>query len=219
MSNLTQDFSEKVVAMFCPTTKVKITDGSDGVYLTKINEIHCGKDWSVSGLLHEIAHAKYYLEENKTGHDGRYADILTQITDEYMNSGICYLYQDSKSKTTPWLADDFLSARKELECTRKALYKAKQDLEIARKAADNSREKLAAFMHDTWGNWFAYQLNNSTVENLQRWGIQSNTPYSSLSETDKDKDRKFADKIIEIIKEQIEHFADPSKTIEHKEQQ
>ena len=99
-----------------------------------------------------------------------------------------------------------------------ALIQAKQDLEIARKAADNSREKLAAFMHDTWGNWFAYQLNNSTVENLQRWGIQSNTPYSSLTETDKDKDRKFADKIIEIIKEQIDHFADVSKMIEHKEQ-
>lgn len=99
-----------------------------------------------------------------------------------------------------------------------ALIQAKQDLKIATKAADNSREKLAAFMHDTWGNWFAYQLNNSTVENLQRWVIQSNTPYSSLSETDKDKDRKFADKIIEIIKEQIDHFADVSKMIEHKEQ-
>lgn len=121
MSNLTQDFAEEVVAMFCPTTKVKITDGSDGIYLTKTNEIHCGKDWSVSGLLHEIAHAKYYLEENKTGHDGRYADILTKITDEYMSSDISYLYQDSKSKTIRGLVDDFLSAHKELERTRKAL--------------------------------------------------------------------------------------------------
>lgn len=121
MSNLTQDFAEEVVAMFCPTTKVKITDGSDGIYLTKINEIHCGKDWSVSGLLHEIAHAKYYLEENKTGHDGRYADILTKITEEYMSSDISYLYQDSKSKTIRKLADDFLSVHKELEYTRKAL--------------------------------------------------------------------------------------------------
>ena len=75
--------------------------------------------------------------------------------------------------------------------------------ERLQKAVDNSREKLAAFMHDIWGNWFAYQLNNSTVENLQRWGIQSSTPYSSLTETDKDKDRKFADRIIEIIKDEI----------------
>lgn len=78
--------------------------------------------------------------------------------------------------------------------------------ERLQKAVDNSREKLAAFMHDVWGNWFAYQLNNSTVENLQKWGIQSNTPYSSLTETDKDKDRKFADKIIEIIKDEIKQL-------------
>ena len=130
MSNLTQDFAEEVVAMFCPTTKVKITDGSDGIYLTKTNEIHCGKDWSVSGLLHEIAHAKYYLEENKTGHDGRYADILTKITDEYMSSDISYLYQDSKSKTIRGLADDFLSAHKELERTRKALEIAVDALKV-----------------------------------------------------------------------------------------
>lgn len=78
--------------------------------------------------------------------------------------------------------------------------------ERLQKAVDNSREKLAAFMHDVWGNWFAYQLNNSTVENLQRWGIQSNTPYSSLTETDKDKDRKFADQIIGIIKDEIKQL-------------
>lgn len=78
--------------------------------------------------------------------------------------------------------------------------------ERLQKAVDNSREKLAAFMHDIWSNWFAYQLNNSTIENLQRWGIQSNTPYSSLTETDKDKDRKFADKIIEIIKDKIKQL-------------
>ena len=78
--------------------------------------------------------------------------------------------------------------------------------ERLQKAVDNSREKLAAFMHDVWGNWFAYQLNNSTIENLQRWGIQSNIPYSSLTETDKGKDRKFADKIIEIIKDEIKQL-------------
>lgn len=78
--------------------------------------------------------------------------------------------------------------------------------ERLQKAVDSSREKLAAFMHDVWGNWFAHQLNNSTVENLQRWGIQSSTPYSSLVETDKDKDRKFADRIIEIIKDEIKQL-------------
>ena len=152
MSNLTQDFSEKVVAMFCPTTKVKITDGSDGIYLTKTNEIHCGKDWSVSGLLHEIAHAKYYLEENKTGHDGRYADILTKITDEYMSSDISYLYQDSKSKTIRGLADDFLSIHKELERTRKALDVAVAALKEIndRYEAEEQRGREEDDSHDWW---------------------------------------------------------------------
>lgn len=72
----------------------------------------------------------------------------------------------------------------------------------AQDALKNSREKLAAFMHDTWADWFVYQFNNSTVENIQRWQIQSNLPYSSLTEEDKDKDRKFADKIISIITKQ-----------------
>jgi hypothetical protein len=148
MSNLTQDFAEEVVAMFCPTTKVKITDGSDGIYLTKTNEIHCGKDWSVSGLLHEIAHAKYYLEENKTGHDGRYADILTKITDEYMSSDISYLYQDSKSKTIRGLADDFLSAHKELERTRKAL-------DVAVDAIKSAKARLELINNSKFAN-----LNN-----------------------------------------------------------
>lgn len=110
-----------------------------------------------------------------------------------------------------------IQAKRDLETISAKYAQFQKSAEIARQASDNSREKLAAFMHDTWGNWFAYQLNNSTVENLQRWGVQSNTPYSSLSETDKDKDRKFADKIIEIIKEQIDHIADVSKMIEHKE--
>lgn len=74
----------------------------------------------------------------------------------------------------------------------------------AQDALKNSREKLAAFMHDTWADWFVYQFNNSTVENIQRWQIQSNLPYSSLTEEDKDKDRKFADKIISIITKQEE---------------
>mgnify|MGYP004462101565 CR=1 FL=1 len=80
-----------------------------------------------------------------------------------------------------------------------------QALIDGKKAQDmlkNSREKLAAFMHDTWSDWFVYQFNNSTVENIQRWQIQSNLPYSSLTEEDKDKDRKFADKIISIITKQ-----------------
>lgn len=84
----------------------------------------------------------------------------------------------------------------------KEWWQALIDGKKAQDALKNSREKLAAFMHDTWSDWFVYQFNNSTVENIQRWQIQSNLPYSSLTEEDKDKDRKFADKIISIITKQ-----------------
>ena len=126
-------------------------------------------------------------------------------------------FMEKRWKPIIELKQALIQAKQDLKTISAKYAQSQKSVEIARKASDNSREKLAAFMHDTWGNWFAYQLNNSTVENLQRWGVQSNTPYSSLSETDKDKDRKFADKIIEIIKEQIDHIADVSKMIEHKE--
>lgn len=84
------------------------------------------------------------------------------------------------------------------------IWQALIDGKKAQNMLKNSREKLAAFMHDTWADWFVYQFNNSTVENIQRWQIQSNLPYSSLMEEDKDKDRKFADKIISIITKQEE---------------
>lgn len=84
------------------------------------------------------------------------------------------------------------------------VWQALIDAKKAQDALKNSREKLAAFMHDTWADWFVYQFNNSTVENIQRWQIQSKLPYSSLLEKDKDKDRKFADKIISIITKQEE---------------
>ena len=154
---LTQEFADQVVSMFCPTTKVKITTGNDGIYLTKTNEIHCGEDWSVAGLLHEIAHAKYYIEENKTGHDGRYADILTKITNEYMQSDI-YLHQDSQSKTMRRLADDFLSTYKELETTRKALDVAVDALKRIADApigynmyAEEALEKISGILKITKG--------------------------------------------------------------------
>lgn len=115
----------------------------------------------------------------------------------------------------PFCGAELLGSLNEKYCTNRecehymrtiptSIWQALIDGKKAQDALKNSREKLAAFMHDTWGSWFAYQLNNSTVENLQRWEIQSNTPYSSLSETDKDKDRKFADKIISIITKQEE---------------
>lgn len=119
-----------------------------------------------------------------------------------------YTLAEYKYERVYYDLDDFVFRHPDLKrwCYLDDLIAQADKAERLQKAVENSREKLAAFMHDVWGNWFAYQLNNSTIENLQRWGIQSNTPYSSLTETDKDKDRKFADKIIEIIKDEIKQL-------------
>lgn len=60
------------------------------------------------------------------------------------------------------------------------------------------REKLSDHMHYQWSHITNWVINNSTPENLERWKKQIVTPYSELSELDKNKDRVWADKIIKI---------------------
>lgn len=68
-------------------------------------------------------------------------------------------------------------------------------------------ESVASIMHDIWSNWYIYQRDNSTPENIERWNKQSITPYSELSEEDKEKDRKQARKITheDRVKQVIEN--------------
>jgi len=61
-------------------------------------------------------------------------------------------------------------------------------------------EKLADLEHQQWAHWTDYFVRNSNSENIQRWKLQSKTPYSNLSEKDKEKDRIWARKILELIK-------------------
>ena len=60
------------------------------------------------------------------------------------------------------------------------------------------RERAAALEHEQWSHWTAYMLDNLTPENIERWRRQIKTPYSELSEKEKDSDRKWADKGIAI---------------------
>ncbi|MGM3309599.1 RyR domain-containing protein [Anabaena sp. WFMT] len=62
------------------------------------------------------------------------------------------------------------------------------------------REKLAELEHIQWAHWTAYMLDNLTPENIERWRQQINTPYSELSDKEKDSDRKWADKVLKILK-------------------
>ena len=66
--------------------------------------------------------------------------------------------------------------------------------------SDSIREKLASLEHDQWVDWsktIAHNENLST-ERLKRWQ-KLWIPYEQLSEKDKDSDRKWADKVIEIL--------------------
>ena len=68
------------------------------------------------------------------------------------------------------------------------------------------REQLAELEHEQWCHWTRYFLDSllnekSFKENIVRWAKQAITKYKDLTEEEKDKDRIWADKIINIIKE------------------
>lgn len=60
-------------------------------------------------------------------------------------------------------------------------------------------EELADLEHEQWAHWTRYMLDNLTPENIERWKRQCNTPYSALSEKEKESDREWARKVLAII--------------------
>ena len=68
-----------------------------------------------------------------------------------------------------------------------------------RLAYDQLREELADLEHEQWAHWTEYMLANLTPENVTRWERQCRTPYSALTEREKNSDRKWADKVLEVL--------------------
>ena len=62
-------------------------------------------------------------------------------------------------------------------------------------------EKLAALEHEQWTGWVGWMLNRLTDENISRWKRQIKTPYSELSDKEKESDRIEAKKVLKIIEE------------------
>lgn len=60
-------------------------------------------------------------------------------------------------------------------------------------------EKLAELEHIQWSHWTKYMLENLTPENIERWKRQIETSYADLSEKEKESDREWARKVIEIL--------------------
>lgn len=67
-------------------------------------------------------------------------------------------------------------------------------------------EKLAAIEHRQWAHWTRYLLTflghfpNSPDPNVRRWWKQIETPYKNLSEKEKEADRVWARKVLEILR-------------------
>jgi hypothetical protein len=69
-------------------------------------------------------------------------------------------------------------------------------------AEDNREElveELADIEHQQWAHWTKYMLDNLTDENIARWKKQIETPYEKLTEKEKDSDREWALKTLEIV--------------------
>ena len=81
---INKELADKLIQKYCPSVKLTITDryGKEGLYLQSSNEIIITEDWTIAGLLHEITHAKLYLEQDRVGHDGVFADTFTKIVSE-----------------------------------------------------------------------------------------------------------------------------------------
>lgn len=62
-------------------------------------------------------------------------------------------------------------------------------------------EALSALEHDQWAHWTEYMLQNGTPENVSRWLGQIQTPYSKLTEKEKDSDREWARKVFALAQE------------------
>jgi hypothetical protein len=63
------------------------------------------------------------------------------------------------------------------------------------------REQLSELEHQQWAYWTRYMLDNLTLENIERWRRQIETPYAQLSDSEKSSDRRWADKVIELIEQ------------------
>jgi hypothetical protein len=71
------------------------------------------------------------------------------------------------------------------------------------------REQLAALDHEQWAGWMNYLFEKSEEGEdgsviipkllVLRWKRQMNTPYTDLSEDEKESDRAEADKVLRLI--------------------
>ena len=65
---------------------------------------------------------------------------------------------------------------------------------------DDLIESLAELEHEQWAHWARYMLKNLDLSHITHWERQIITPYSELSEKEKESDRVWARKMLEVIR-------------------
>ena len=103
------------------------------------------------------------------------------------------------------------------------LYKSPEELKETLKKEEEAegvlREKMAALCHEQWSNWMKYLLNLCRHDELgaaiiptglvDRWARQMRTPYTALSDKEKESDRAEADRFLKLLDDFFkEHFKD-----------
>lgn len=130
--------------------------------------------------------------------------------DEWMKDNIISVRVDSRLVTKK---REVLASRYECE----AAEKTRAAKALRGDAAHNDlREALADISHEIWAHWTKYQfsilagdhgdcgLEPSALiipaDKVARWTRQMNTPYSELTEKEKESDRHQADKILAVLR-------------------
>jgi len=72
-------------------------------------------------------------------------------------------------------------------------------LKISRKKLEHLRERLASLEHEQWSSAAEYIINNISFSKVRRWQRQINTDYEMLSESEKNSDREWANRVIGIL--------------------
>jgi len=96
------------------------------------------------------------------------------------------------------------------------------------KGGNTMREKLASLAHEMWSEWMKYLFSKciqptytSTLiipaSAVNRWSRQMKTPYSELSEEEKESDRREADRMLECISVLDSHSYGAKKWYESRE--
>jgi len=63
------------------------------------------------------------------------------------------------------------------------------------------KEQLARLEHEQWVCWMEYMFKNLNKECIARWRRKMATPYHELTEEEKESDREWAGKALNIINE------------------